>query len=93
MTSATLNLTEVEQVGDYDLCFSNADLYQNRLMPDSDTEEAAKELLSVLVQGELDVQKNRLTEQEKVFDSLRESLFAKSTQRKVTTHAGDTHES
>ncbi len=65
--------------GDYDLCFPIADLYQNRLMPDFDTEDAAKKLLSVLAQSESDVQNNRLTAQEKVFDLLRASLLAKKT--------------
>jgi hypothetical protein len=72
--------------GDYDLCFPLADLYQNRLMPDFATEEAAKKLFSVLAQSELDVQNNRLTEQEKVFDSLRASLLAKHSKSTGAHH-------
>ena len=47
------------------------------LQSDYDMGESAKTMLSVFAQGEADVKNNRLTEQQKVFCSLRESLLSK----------------
>lgn len=57
-----------------------AGLRKSEAITDVTMREFDKLCLQLLAQSELDVQNNRLTEQEKVFDSLRASLLAKSTE-------------
>ena len=55
-------------------------LRKSEVITDATMREFDKLCLQYLAQSELDVQNNRLTAQEKVFDSLRASLLAKSTE-------------
>jgi DNA-binding transcriptional regulator YiaG len=55
-------------------------LRKSEAISDVTMSEFDKLCLQHLAQSELAVQNNRLTEQEKVFDSLRASLLAKATE-------------
>lgn len=76
MKSSTLDVVHQTATG----------LRKSEAITDVTMREFDKLCLQHLAQSELDVQKSRLTEQENVFDSLRASLLAKSTEPMGTHH-------
>jgi len=67
-------------------------LRKSEAITDETMREFDKLCLQHLAQSELDVQSNRLTTQEIVFDSLRESLLAKSIEPKGVHHSSSDRE-